>query len=185
MSLYPFALFMHIVGALGMFAALGLEWMSVLNLRRAATAEEVQLWSRGTAVVRRLGPASLVTILVAGVYLTITSWGMTPWILVTLASLLLFPVLGALSGMRLAMAGRSAAGAHGVLSASVRQQLQQPILLASIQARTAIALGIVFLMTVKPGLSGSLLAIGVATALGLAPSLPAWNRARATDPATQ
>jgi hypothetical protein len=41
-----------------------------------------------------------------------------------------------------------------------------------------ISLGIVFLMTVKPGLSGSLLTIGLAAMLGLAAAWPAWSRGR-------
>jgi hypothetical protein len=41
-----------------------------------------------------------------------------------------------------------------------------------------IALGIVFLMTVKPGLGEALLTIGLALVLGLALALPAWGRVR-------
>jgi hypothetical protein len=37
MSLYYTALFLHIVGALGLFAALALEWAGLSNLRRART----------------------------------------------------------------------------------------------------------------------------------------------------
>ena len=53
-----------------------------------------------------------------------------------------------------------------------------------IRMRTALALGIVFLITVKPGLAGALIAISVAVVLGLASALPAWNRnrARSMDP---
>jgi hypothetical protein len=58
------------------------------------------------------------------------------------------------------------------------QQLRDPLLWASIQIRVAIALGIVFLMTVKPGLGGALLTIGVAIVLGLASALPGWGHVR-------
>jgi hypothetical protein len=44
-----------------------------------------------------------------------------------------------------------------------------------LRIRTAIALGIVFIMTVKPGLFGALISLGVAILLGLAFSLPAWG----------
>ena len=40
------------------------------------------------------------------------------------------------------------------------------------QTRVAIALGLVFLKTAKPDLTGSLLTIGVAIVLGLASALP-------------
>jgi hypothetical protein len=64
------------------------------------------------------------------------------------------------------------------LSPTFRQQLGDPLLWTSIQTRAAIALGIVFLMTVKPGLGEALLTIGLALVLGLALALPAWGRVR-------
>ncbi|MCL5995060.1 MAG: hypothetical protein M1546_03265 [Chloroflexi bacterium] len=178
MTLYSLALFMHVVGALGLFVALGLEWTSLLFLRRAVSAEEVRLWSNALALVRRLGPASMVAILLPALYMTATTWGWVPWIVVALASMLLFPVLGALSGMRLARVGQAAAAERGSLSTALRDQLRHPLFLTSIRMRTALALGIVFLMTVKPGLAGAVIAISVAVVLGLASALPAWNRAR-------
>jgi hypothetical protein len=54
-----------------------------------------------------------------------------------------------------------------------------PILWISLQTRGSIALGIVFLMTVKRVLVGSLLVIGVAIMLGIASVLPLLRRERA------
>ncbi len=180
MSFYPIALFLHIVGALGLFASIGLEWVSLLNLRRAETTLEVQLAARGLNIVRMLGMVSMVVILVAGFYMMATVWKGTPWIFVTLVSLLLFPVVGILGGRRLAVLGQvlGPQGQRGTLSPAVRQQLQHPLILASIQIRTAVALGIVFLMTVKPDLSGSIATILAALVLGVASMLPALARGR-------
>ncbi len=51
--------------------------------------------------------------------------------------------------------------------------------------RVSIALGIVYLMTVKPMLLGSLLAIGIASVLGLVVALPILMGGRAQkEPAT-
>ena len=93
-------------------------------------------------------------------------------------------ILGAaLSGRRIAAIGRATAAERGPLSPALRDQLLDPILWTSIQIRTAIGLGIVFLMTVKPGLVGSLVTIGVVVVLGLAASAPAWSRDRTKEPA--
>src|SRR5213596_901663 len=46
MSVYAIAVFLHIVGALGLFAALGLEWASLYNLRRVTTAGQVREWAK-------------------------------------------------------------------------------------------------------------------------------------------
>ena len=78
----------------------------------------------------------------------------------------------------MAAIGRVAAVEQGPVSPTLRQQLRQPLLWASFQVRTAIFLGIVFLMTVKPGPGGALLTVGAAVVLGLASALPAWSRVR-------
>ena len=179
MTLYSVALFLHIVGALGLFVALGLEWTSLLHLRRATTAEQAREWLKLLGLVRRVGPASLAAILLPGLYMAATVWGGRAWIGVGLAAMLLLPPLGALNGLRLAAIGREVAAASGLLSPGLGARLRHPLLWVSIQTRAAIALGIVFLMTVKPDLAGALLTIGTAIILGLASTAPAWVRARA------
>jgi hypothetical protein len=63
--------------------------------------------------------------------------------------------------------------------------LNHPLLRIGIQTRVAIGLGIVFLMTIKPDLVGSLLTIGVATVLGVASALSMLVRQRTKEqPAT-
>jgi hypothetical protein len=179
MNAYSIALFLHIVGALALFATFGLEGFALFSLRRAATAEQVRAWASVFGLLRRLWPASLGLLLLAGLYMTATTWGWQPWILTGLATMLLLPIVGARSGLRLAAVGRALAGERGPLPAETRAQLSDPFLAASYHVRLAAALGIVFLMTVKPELLGSLVTIGVALIAGLTLALPAWRRARA------
>ena len=179
MTFYSFALFLHIVGALGLFMALGLEWTSLWYLRRATTAEQVNQWFLIFALLRRIYPVSWAAILLPGFYMTATVWGGVAWISIAFAGIILIVVLGvALTGRRMAAIGPAVAAERGSLSPTLRQRLHDPLLWTSIQTRAAIALGIVFLMTVKPGLDGALLTIGVAVVLGLASALPAWRRVR-------
>jgi len=42
MNDYSIALFLHVVGALGFFVALGLEWTSLRQIRGAATSGQVR-----------------------------------------------------------------------------------------------------------------------------------------------
>lgn len=79
MSVYAIVVFLHVVGALGVFAAMGLEWTGLANVRRASTAAQAREWARLLRKVRMLeGPAGL-TILATGIYLS-TRWGEQPWI---------------------------------------------------------------------------------------------------------
>ena len=41
MTLYSVALFVHVLGALGLFAGLALEWAGLRRLRHATTARQV------------------------------------------------------------------------------------------------------------------------------------------------
>ena len=44
MNDYSIALFFHMVGALGFFLALGLEWTGLWQLRSALRSQEVRAW---------------------------------------------------------------------------------------------------------------------------------------------
>jgi hypothetical protein len=186
MSYYPIALFVHIVGALGFFVALGVEWISLRQLRGATTVEQVREWMRVATRVRRLGMAAMLTLLVSGFYMMAIAQVGGAWLIVAFWSLVLLAILAAtLSFRRMAAIGRAVTVETGPLSPTLRQLLQHPLLWIAIQIRVAIALGIVFLMTVKPALSGALLTIGVAIVLGLVSALPIRGRQRAQEePAT-
>ncbi|HEY3079619.1 MAG TPA: hypothetical protein VGM69_06900 [Chloroflexota bacterium] len=184
MPIYSFVVFLHVVGALGLFVAMGLEWVTVTRVRRAETAEQARDWLGLLGVIRWLSPASMAAILLAGIYMTATVWGGVGWIVVAFVALLLLPPLGIITLRRLPKISEEMASERGPLSEARREQLADPLLLVSIQTRTAIALGIVFLMTNKPDAVGSAIAIVVAAVLGLAFSLPALKSAlRARGPA--
>ncbi|HKC92305.1 MAG TPA: hypothetical protein VKE23_13355, partial [Candidatus Limnocylindria bacterium] len=100
-TLYSVALFFHISGALGVFAALALDWVGLSNLRRARTAEQVREWAGVYRITPALGAASVVALLVFGLYMTAVTWGPTGWIGLGFLSLLLIAGLGAASGVRL------------------------------------------------------------------------------------
>jgi hypothetical protein len=179
---YPLVLFLHILGAFGLVAALTLEAIGLRGLRRAVRTEDALMWlaiSRG--LVLRLAPASLGLILVTGLYMTATTWGPKGWILVALASLVLLAVVGALgTGIRMARIGSAVGGASaGPLSDDLRRALRDPILLTSLRTRLAIVLGVVFLMTVKPSSLASVVVIILAAAIGrLASQIPATRSQR-------
>jgi hypothetical protein len=181
MTLGTVALYLHILGAMGLVVALGLEWVVVARLRTAETAEQARTWLGLTAVQRRLGPAALAAILIPGLYLAATGWGGAGWIVVGLAALLLIAAFGAFNGIRLAAIGPALAAETGDLSPERAEQLRDPRFVVSMHARVAIVLGVVFLMTAKPDLLGSLLVVGGALVLGVASALPAWVRQRARE----
>src|ERR1700694_3440512 len=159
MTLYSIALFLHIVGALLLFVTLTVEGIALRQVRRAATIEA----ARGAAALLRLnrivGPLSALGVLIPGLYMMATNWGWVAWIAVALVSWLAIVVLGAVSGVRILALDRSQALLTGI---------RNPTFLISWSTRAGIALGVVFLMTVKPGAAVALLAILLAAAAGAA-----------------
>lgn len=185
MNTYSIALFLHIVGALGFFVALGLEWTGLSQLRIAMTIEQVRAWMGILKNVRKVGFISMLTTVITGIYLMVVAWGGLAWIYVTLGSLVLVIVLSAaLSNPRMVAIGQALVTGNRPISQNFHNLANHPFLWISIQTRVAIALGIVFLKIAKPDLGGSLLTIGIAIVLGLASTLPVARRVRAQEGST-
>ncbi|MCI0712248.1 MAG: hypothetical protein L0154_18990 [Chloroflexi bacterium] len=179
MNDYSIALFLHIAGALGFFAALGLEWISLRQLRRATTVEQVREWIRLPGEMARPSMVPMLMLLVAGIYMMATVWGGVAWIIVTLGAFVPMMFLGmGITARRMAAIKRTLETERGSLSPTLHQMLHHPLLWLALQTRVTMALGIVFLMTVKPDLMGSLLVMVVATAAGIIMSVPALTGKR-------
>jgi hypothetical protein len=102
---------------------------------------------------------SALGVLIPGLYMMATSWGWVAWIVVALASYIGIAVLGAVNGIRLQALERSK---------TLLTVIRNPIFLISWLTRVGIALGVVFLMTVKPVAAAAVLAILLAAAAGAA-----------------
>lgn len=176
MSLYTLALFAHLLGVLGLFIAMGLQWTMTLQIRRARTIAQVREWGSLAKGLRWLNPVTGVLIIGAGIYMFVTAWSMnTPWIVVSLAAMLLMMVFGmGIAGRRMKpiqQAARAAAPSAETIPAELQRRIHDPLLWIGTQLAASTALGIVLMMTVKPDLGVSLLVVGVAIALGLVAAL--------------
>lgn len=179
MNSFSIALFLHIVGALGVSAALGLEWIGLSQIRSVAQPDEIRALLRVVKSTSRLGFISMLATVITGIYMVLAAVGWIPWILVVIGALILVIVLTrVLTTPRMAVIGRALAKEKGPASQTFHNLVNDPILWISIQTRVAIVLGIVFLKIAKPNLVGSLLTIGVAIVLGLASALPVTRRER-------
>ena len=144
MSTYSIALFLHIVGALALFATLTFEWVGLQQTRNAANSEQARPWLGIINTAGKAGFPSMFVTVVTGVYMMATAWGRMPWLATTVGALVLMIVLARVAAPRMKALGQSLVTGN------------DPLLWVSIQTRAAIALGIVFLKVAKPDLSGSL-----------------------------
>lgn len=174
MSIYTIVLFLHVSGAIGYFVSIGTWLFGLMSLRRAQRVEQVRALAHLVGLTGPLFGISVLLILVAGLYMAFTAWSLqTGWIAVALVSLILMaPIVTALIEPRRRAIERLAREAPGgPLSRSLEQRIYDPVLLTALQTIAALLFGIVFLMTTKPSLAGSLIVIIVALALGLASGL--------------
>jgi len=179
---YTIALFAHIVGVLGLFIALGIEGLALARMRRARSVAQVREWADATHAVGALHPVATLLILGPGLYMLLSVWGWaTAWIDISLALTLTLSVLGPAVNARRFKAIRAAAATapEGMPPTALTQLIHDQVLGVSFPAMAGVAVGIVYLMTVKPGPVGSLAAVAVAVALGAFSSLPAHGAALA------
>jgi len=179
MSVYTVALFFHILGVLGLFAGTALDWTTILRLRRVQSVALVREVTSLVPFQSRLTQISLLLILIAGVYMTVKNWEWsTPWILPSLGALVVMGALGGgVIGRRLAVIRNAAAASDGTIPPALQRQTASPVLLTTSQTSGMIGLGVVFLMTIKPDLLTSLIALAVALVLGVL-SAQLWPRPR-------
>jgi hypothetical protein len=180
MTYYSLALFIHIVGVLGLFIGIGLQWISVQRLPQAQTVAQVREGTSLVAVQERLWPTASLLILLAGIYMTVTAWGWsTPWIDISLAALIVQgAVAGAVINRRLKAIHTGVAAAEapaGSFPPGLKRQITDPILRTAVQINAFTGLGVVFQMTTKPGLGGSLITLAVALLLGIGAARIFWH----------
>ena len=186
MSIYSIVLFLHVIGAIGYFLGIGTWLFILLGLRRAQRVEHVRPLIHLNDLSAPFSAASAVLLLVTGLYLALTAWSLlTSWILVALISLLLMVPTSAIliAPRRNAIVKQLARETpEGELSETLEQHIDDPVLATVCTTVVALLLGLVFLMTTKPDLVGSLIVMVIALLLGLAAGVLVSRMRRAPKP---
>lgn len=188
MNLYMIALFAHVVGAIGIFAGMGVWHFGIRALRQVERVEQVRLLTTLITASTRLVIGGILVLGVAGFYMAITVWGIqATWIIVaTLAFLLLIPTSLLIIDPRVRAITTAARGLpDGSQPDELARRTRDPLLAAGLNVYIAILLGIVFIMTNKPATNVAILAAVVALALGLLVSLPLWGTRARRSPTRQ
>src|SRR5579863_4213201 len=162
MNLYPIALFVHLVGVIGVFVSLGTWTFGYAALWRAGRVEQVRdiavlmVWSGYIAV------GSLLLLGVAGGYMALTTWGWrTGWIDVATVSFLLAGIGGtiAIDPRVRALAARTRDLPAGPLTEPLAMAARDPVVGSGLLIYLTVLLGIVYLMADKPSVAVSVVAV--------------------------
>jgi hypothetical protein len=176
MTLYSAVLFIHVVSAIGLFIALAAEGAIVFRIRSAQSLEETRFFIRAFQRLRMVAIPSFLGVLVGGVYLA-SKWGRGFfWIPLALGATLLIMLIGGfVTGIRIAHLKKVLSGTENdVPIEALSAMTKDTALLLSYGLRVGLGLGIVFLMTAKPDLPGSLGALAARCSAGLLGA--AWMR---------
>lgn len=178
--LYAVVLYLHVLAALTLASAFAIETLSLFRMRRAKSLSEARPWVN---LIGRLpvtvGISGLV-LLFSGGYLTakMAAWGLA-WPRVAVGALLLIAPFGAISGKRIRAIRRMLLNDPN--GRSIAEALSDRFLTLSLNLRLWILAGILWLMTAKPAITASLLAIGICVVLGcLCAALGSRRRANLT-----
>lgn len=171
---YHVVLFVHLVSLLIAAGAAATLHAADLQIRRApslSAALRLALLMKRAALAF---PVAIVGLVGSGIYMTNhLGWGFsTPWVLAGEVGLGTIVALGdAVNGrfgrqLGMAIGGALARGGDGPLTDEVRARLANPVAKLASVAPTALMFGVVYVMTVKPGATGSAIAMLVAVAAG-------------------
>jgi hypothetical protein len=189
MDLYHFVLFLHILGVLGLFAAITLQHAFLTGIRTASSVSQVRAWSQLVPVIERSHPITSPLILLSGLYLTIASWGFqTAWIDASILVLIAMAIVGVrLVAPRFQAIHHAAdAASEGPIPDALAREIGDPGVKSTVRSQSAIAIGLIFLMTNKPDLIGTIVVLVVAVVLGVlwgrmgSPAMAASSQRRST-----
>ena len=168
--MYQIALFIHVLGVLCLMGGHTLIHASLEVMRRARQVERVRDWLALAAGLDRFMPFFTLAVLVPGIYMAWTAWGWTtPWIDVSLLLFLVMAILGPiLLGRRFAALNTLVkATPPGTIEAPLAAQMRDRTLWTIENTFTSLLLAILFLMTVKPNLLGTVIVVSIGLIVGL------------------
>ena len=169
MHLYPITLFIHVLSAMGVAAAITLLIHAELSAQRAQSPAELL-----SAMKRELRTASTLKALVpvlaiTGLYMAWSEWSLSaPWVILALFTLAYLAISGPLLFGRRMQRAVDTATAAGSITPAVREILDDPMFTVLKHTRVALLVMLIFLMTVKPGLVGTVGSLAAALVLGSA-----------------
>lgn len=167
---YTLALFVHILGAIGLFVAVSLIVVAFVRMRQASTLEQVREW---ISVANLAGKSIIFTslvILAPALYMVISAWGFTtPWVMAALITFVALAIMGAtMNGRNIEqIVAIARAGSPGLVSGELRTRLLAPQLWLSESIRLTLLVGILCLMAMKPDMLFSLLILVGMLVLGI------------------
>jgi hypothetical protein len=166
---YRTVLFLHLLFLFVGIGAAAILGVSLFRLRAAQTLADALPWGILAGKTERAFPVAILGLFLTGAYMTSDVWTWsTAWIDVAIVSLVVIAAQGVLIAGRRAKALERALGANGAgqLSDGARAMTCDRALWIVSFANPGIVLGVVWVMTQKPGAAGAIAAVVVGYVIG-------------------
>ena len=167
MNFYILVLFLHILGAAGLFLGFGIEGVTLRFLNRASTTEQVLNWQAVLKLLRITFSTSTVLLLLSGIYMAERVWGWTGWVIIGLIILVTLSGHGSMTGKKIGEIMKSLSGTADVFSNEIKEKLGTTFLLKAYKVKILLVAGTFFIMTFKTDWIASIAAIIIAFLVGI------------------
>jgi hypothetical protein len=168
----------------GLSIGYGLEWVASSLLRRSTNAEQVRSWLCIYRLSLPISGVGLLLLILSGVYFAAIFESMKQgWLLWSLlATVFAFGIGPVFILPRVRMLRAVLPEGNTPLSEAGRASVQDPVVLTLIRVRFLLALGVLYVMIVKPYLATSLFILLGAIVVGLISAATAWTARPASLP---
>jgi hypothetical protein len=170
MDLYHVMLYVHFVALIIGIVATTLAHFAMFQAERATTVGEMGRWLRMMPRVTKLFPLALLTFFVSGGYMASKTWGwQSSFVQVGTVAIVILLVNGIIMGtrMRKMPAVLAQANPGDKVPAAATALLCDPVISTLPWVNGMLVMGVAFVMTTKPALTGALAVLLVAIAGGL------------------
>jgi hypothetical protein len=188
---YHAVLYLHFLSLLVGVSAGAIEVICLFRLRAAETLADALPWGQLAGQIEKAFPVAILGLFGSGAYMTSDLWTWsTTWIVLPIVGLGILSLQGPLVAGQRGHAVKAALKANGPgpLGPQARRLTRDPLLWAAAFANEGLVLGIIWVMTQKPGYGEGIAALAIAYAAGVVVSLaftraPGAEAAPATDTA--
>src|SRR5215475_81990 len=158
MTRFTIAIFLHLVGMVGLFMGYGLEWVASSLLGRSTNAEQVRDWLRIYRLSLPISGSGLLLLILSGAYFASIFESMKEgWLLSSLLATVFAFGIGPVFILPRVRRLRAVLPEGNIpVSEAGHVSVQDPMIVTLIRVRFLLALGVLFLMIVKPDLAISL-----------------------------
>lgn len=169
MEMYSIVNFLHVAGSIGIIIALMFERLMMMRLLKTASPDHFGAWREISGLPAKIGVPSVIISLLTGIYLATAAWPRDPWVWMSLAALIVVAIIGAVFNRN----------SQGVLTeANSNREIGSHWgkMWLSLQLRTGLVVGILFLMVVKPDFGVSLFSLLLFTFVFSVPVAFYWKK---------